>query len=163
MEAVSFHNYSYTVKLSPFFRSRNIIALLRMALSLPRAIIATNTILLTFAICSVILRYVVRKQSPAWLGSDDYLIVVTLVSDHVNSSQHLYFPHGQLFSILLVVTNIIGVFVGGFGTLVSSWAAEHFTKFLKVFLQMRPRPNELGGQSNCYSAGLSSNSATCSL
>ncbi|CAF9932551.1 MAG: hypothetical protein HETSPECPRED_008396 [Heterodermia speciosa] len=88
-----------------------------MALSLPRAIIATNTILLTLAICSVILRYVVRKQSLVPLGPDDYLVAVAL-----------------LFSVLLVVTNITGVFVGGFGTLVSIWAAEDFAKFLKCWL-----------------------------
>lgn len=40
--------------------------------------------------------------------------------------------HGQLFSILLVITNIIGVLVGGFGTLVSIRVAADFAKFLKV-------------------------------
>ena len=114
-----------------------------MALALPQAIIATNIILLALAICSVVLRFVVRKQNSIPLGPDDYLIAVALVSNEIKSiSTTSLIPYEQLFSLLLVITNIIGVCVGGFGTLVSFWAPEDTAKFLKVFLHV-----ELGSDS----------------
>ena len=115
----------------------------KMALALPQAIIATNIILLALAICSVVLRFVVRKQNPVPLGPDDYLIAVALVSNEMKSiSTTSLISDEQLSSLLLVITNIIGVCVGGFGTLVSLWAAEDTAKFLKVFLHV-----ELGSDS----------------
>ena len=51
-----------------------------MASSLSRAIIATNSVLLALSGLSVILRIHIRKQKSVRFGSDDYLILVALVS-----------------------------------------------------------------------------------
>ena len=48
-------------------------------------------------------------------------------------------PIKQFFSTLLVVTNIVGVLVGGFGASYKTLTAEQITKFLKVTLHVYSR------------------------
>ncbi|KAL2036929.1 hypothetical protein N7G274_010354 [Stereocaulon virgatum] len=79
------------------------------------ALFTTNAIFIALAIAIVILRFHERRRLAAALLADDYLILLAL-----------------FFAIALVVTNIVGGAIGGFGKSFSSLSEDELVLFLKI-------------------------------
>ncbi|KAL6722362.1 hypothetical protein ACLMJK_001469 [Lecanora helva] len=91
-----------------------------MLTSQASALVATNSIFAVLAISAVILRICIRKQQSAVLQYDDHFILVAL-----------------FFSIALVITNLVGVAVGGLGAPFPSLGEETGIVFLKILFVMQ--------------------------
>lgn len=90
------------------------------------------------------MRIYARKYKVHYLQADDYLILAALVKPQTPSvaCALLKLPF-KVFSTALVVTNILGAAIGGFGVPFSSLSDDEAVLFLKVRAKTLPLPKLL--------------------